>query len=312
MKFKLNRDVQRARRAAPASGPPWQAAATASRPVASLRRVLAAFFLAIVGLSVLLLSGCETDVDLEPTAGVTMAMSEGGDTATEPLGAEPRMIIRTANMVVVVQDMEESEVELRSLTGEFKGIVESSSLQYRQGVPRSEVVVRVPVESFDAFLEKVEDLGFVRSRTLESTDVTTEAIDIEARLKVLRAEEQSLMRLLDQAKSVTQVIEVRKVLTETRQQIESLEARYKYLSRQASLSTAKIYLEERPGAGIGQAAPGWLQDTFTLAFVSLLAVGRWLLQVAVWLAVFSPIWGGIILFAWWMRRRRRRIPPPVI
>jgi ElaB/YqjD/DUF883 family membrane-anchored ribosome-binding protein len=241
-----------------------------------------------------------------------MAMSEGGDTATEPLGAEPRMIIRTASMVVVVQNMEESEVELRSLTGEFKGIVESSSLQYRQGVPRSEVVVRVPVQSFDAFLEKVEELGFVRSRTLESTDVTTEAIDIEARLKVLRAEEQSLMRLLDQARSVTQVIEVRKVLTETRQQIESLEARYKYLSRQASLSTAKIYLEERPGAGIGQAAPGWLQDTFTLAFGSLLAFGRWLLQVAVWLAVFSPIWGGIILFAWWMRRRRRRIPPPVI
>jgi hypothetical protein len=158
----------------------------------------------------------------------------------------------------------------------------------------------------------VEVLGFVQSRTLESTDVTTEAIDIEARLKVLRAEEQSLTRLLDEAKSVTQVAEVRKVLTETRQQIESLEARYKYLSRQADLSTARIVLEERPGVGIGQAPPGWLQDTFTIAFGSLLAFVRWLIQIAIWLAVFSPIWGGIILLVWWMGRRKRRIPPPVV
>jgi hypothetical protein len=241
-----------------------------------------------------------------------MAMQEGGDTATERLGAEQRMIIRTANLVVLVQDIEESELKLRSLTGEFNGFVESSSLQNRYGVPRSEVVVRVPVQSLDAFLEKVEVLGFVQSRTLESTDVTTEAIDIEARLKVLRAEEQSLTRLLDEAKSVTQVVEVRKVLTETRQQIESLEARYKYLSRQADLSTARIVLEERPGVGIGQAPPGWLQDTFTIAFGSLLAFVRWLIQIAIWLAVFSPIWGGIILLVWWMGRRKRRSPPPVV
>ena len=83
---------------------------------------------------------------------------------------------------------------------------------------------RVPSTILESTLSRVRDISErVERENRSSQDVTTEFVDVEARLGNLRAAEQQLMVLFERSGKVSDVLEVQRELTNIRGQIESLQ-----------------------------------------------------------------------------------------
>ncbi len=186
---------------------------------------------------------------VEPYAG-------GQDAATIP--AQDRMIVRTAGVRIDVDDVEAALKEVRAQASAVDGIVTDVQLSSQEDIPvyRYEaqgsladgaalsgyVTVRVPADSYDAFLDSVRGIGEVVRQSESESDVTQQHIDLQAQLDNLKAQETRLREFFDQAKSVEDLLSIEQELTRVRSQIDSLEAQIAYLERQASMSTVTIEL----------------------------------------------------------------------
>lgn len=126
-------------------------------------------------------------------------------------------------------------------------VVSSSTSSFDVGEAGAELTLRVPAEQFDAARTDLVGVGEMRSVQVGGEDVTARLVDLDARLRALRAEEAALIGLLGQAGNVGEVLAVREQMSATRLEIEQLAAQQASLDDRASLSTLRVSLSE-PGA----------------------------------------------------------------
>ncbi|MCX7798783.1 MAG: DUF4349 domain-containing protein [Fimbriimonadales bacterium] len=270
-------------------------------------RMVARWLLLAIGL---LLIGCGSGSD-SPSAstGVAPAPPPPRDSA-EGSAAVPRVVIRKANLTIRVDDAEKALESARRIAKEQGGYLESGGVfNWESDSPSAEAVLRVPEPRFDATIDRLKQLGDREYERIESEDVTLQATDLEARLKVLRAEERQYLELLGQARSVQDVLQVRSRLGEVRQQIESLDGQLKVLRNQADMSTIAATFRQRTPLGLG-AQRGWVMEAWVGAWNALFAVLRWLVHLAILVVVFAVLWVPVVLLVRWSRRRGRTPPPP--
>ncbi|MEM1509611.1 MAG: DUF4349 domain-containing protein [Thermofilaceae archaeon] len=108
------------------------------------------------------------------------------------------------------------------------------------------VLLKVPQEKFNKTLEELKKLASVIEVSTTARDVTEQYIDLEARLKALRAQEERLLQLLSQAKTVEELLKVEDYLTRVRSNIEWYEAQLKNLERSVQFSSIRVHIEAPP------------------------------------------------------------------
>lgn len=219
-----------------------------------------------------------------------------------------RDIVRRAEIAVEVDEgtfaarFREASMLARSLGG----FVESSSTtSFEEGRARGELTLRVPVDRYDDAMDRLSDLGTLVSVDEHGEDVTERLVDLDARLRVLRAEEHALNALLADAGSVDEILRIRDAATGIRQQIEQLAAQQAALGDQAALSTIRVGLHES-SAVLAQATPG--DDDWSIADAVRTAVdaGEAVVGSAiVVIGVVVPLL-PLLALAWWVAIRRRR------
>ena len=233
--------------------------------------------------------------------------------------SEERMIVRTADLSLVVKDAEDSVAQIKDIAGGLGGHVVDLRLWRDQEQLRGSITVRVPAESLDEALVKFKGLAVkVERESGGSQDVTEEYSDLGARLRNLEATEQELRELLatvrEQTGKAEDILAVYRELTQIRGQIEQLKGRMQYLERTAAMSAVTIELIPDVLAKPITVA-GWRpSETVARALRALLQTLRWLVDAALWIALYVlpvlmvvliPI-GGLV-FLW--RRRKKGTPP---
>jgi len=91
------------------------------------------------------------------------------------------------------------------------------------------LTVKIPQNSFFRFIDEVSKIGKVASRSISGTDLTGKIIDLRARIRNARAVEASLLKLLDRARNVSEVLEVMRELSKVREGIEVMEVQLRNL-----------------------------------------------------------------------------------
>lgn len=219
---------------------------------------------------------------------------------------QPRFQIKTASLSIEVEDVPNAQQEAESIAKAVNGRVQSSQKSDDEGqLASAELTFRVPVASFETAVNRLRKLGRVLNDSLSGEDVTAQVADTEARLKVMKAEEDQYVELLKATKKIGEVLSVKERLSDVRQEIESLEATRKALRAQAAESTIHLSLTEKPTPDRPRQDPNWSDDAWSRAVSGLNSVGRALGRAAVYLFVFSPIWIPPVLVIWWLARRRR-------
>ncbi len=103
------------------------------------------------------------------------------------------------------------------------------------------LTVRIPSNNFESLLQAIEsENSKIDYRNVYVEDVTQDFIDIEARLSTKKELEQKYIGLLQNAKTVSDILEIEKQMGELRSDIESYEGRLRYLSKQVNHSTLNI------------------------------------------------------------------------
>ncbi|HYN17745.1 MAG TPA: DUF4349 domain-containing protein [Actinomycetes bacterium] len=216
-------------------------------------------------------------------------------------------IVRTANV-----DLEVGEGRLNAtinqatdVVRQAKGIYVGSSTSVPSGEPASgQVTFRVPVDAFELVLRELKGLGTYRGEKSSTEDVTNQYIDLNGQLAAWRAQERVYLRLLDRARSVTDVIAVQNQLQQVQSNIERLQGQLNYLEDQSSFSTIVLQLSE-PGAG-GPAGPpaGRLARAWATAVNGLGVMAAAVLVGVVWLTPMVVL-GGLVLLGLRALRRPR-------
>ena len=228
-------------------------------------------------------------------------------------GAEPieRKIVTNVDLNVRVVDVNkamEAVTQLVETTGGFVVSVTRSEDDFESYAFMS---FRVPSNNLEVTLSRLRDLSErVERENRSSQDVTTEFVDVEARLGNLRAAEQQLMVLFERSGKVSDVLEVQRELTNVRGQIESLQGRLNYLSQTTATSLVSVWFHPTTDPA-PIADPAWSpSETVRSATRGLASFGRWFVDVVITIAIFSPVWVPIVLIilglVLWDQRRQRR------
>ena len=215
-----------------------------------------------------------------------------------------RMIIREGQLSLEVESILEAMDAARAVVEGVGGRVDASNIVGADSDTKyGSVTLRVPSSSFDAVVGELRTLGRLLSESSSSADVTEEYVDLEARRGNLEETEQKLQAFLDQAEDVEDLLAVQRELTTTRGEIERLIGRINLLSALVSESTIGVEFFE-PGAEPPITGDGWRPgETLEDAARWLLTVLRWVGDLAIVVAVFSPVIVALIVVVWLIRRR---------
>ena len=193
----------------------------------------------------------EVAVEKVVVEGETLAVrgpagSAGGvDEQVASLAARQRIIVRTADMRLIVGDVADALDTISGMAGEFGGWTVSTNRSERHN---GSISFRVPADRLGEAMGRLRDLADdVESEGTTSRDVTDEYVDNTSRLKNLQATEEALLRLLNRADDVEDALRVQRTLTETQAQIEVIQGRIKLLEETAAFSLVNVYLELAPG-----------------------------------------------------------------
>jgi hypothetical protein len=286
----------------------------------------------LIGLLLVVVTGCGmqpmgSSLAPEDQSVMPEAPVEVGDREEAPAGSAgrqnagvdispERMVIRTAELDLVVSETEEALDEIEELAQRLGGYVVSlDTQQYDAGI-RGQATIRIPAESFHEAVDEITALATtVRRETLSSEDVTADYVDLESSLRHLRAKEAQLLEFLDQAEDTEAVLAVYEQLAQTQAEIEQVTGQMQYLENQAALSTVRIYLTPDALAQPLEVS-GWnVPGTFRAAVESLLDVLQFVVEAAIYVVVVAlptlaivalPVVGFVLLVRWLVRRSRKR------
>ena len=157
---------------------------------------------------------------------------------------QQRVIIRTVDLELVVENVATSVDEIAAVARQFGGWVVSAE---RTSKHDAIVSVRVPASALDEAVFGIRDVGIeVVSELSSSQDVTDDYVDTQSRLTSLRATEQALLSLFERAVEVEDALEVQNQLATVQSDIEAMLGRIRYMEETAAFSLINVKVELPP------------------------------------------------------------------
>lgn len=226
-----------------------------------------------------------------------------------------RLVIKTADLLLEVESVRDAEAAIRAQVARLGGYVVKVETNGLDESLTSRVTFRVPAERFDDALAGAQGLAKkVIARTITGDDVTEEFVDLESRLRNLEATRDRLLTFLDKATKVEDALSVNTSLSDVQGQIEQVRGRIQYLKQSAALSTVSVSLTPVPVTPLVEEGAWQPLEVARGALRSLIELGQGLLDVAIVLLVWTPVWLPLLLLALWVRRRLRgrskKVPTP--
>ena len=195
-------------------------------------------------------------------------------------------IIYTANLTLESKDYDTARAALDAALNDAGGYLESSSEYSDVGSSRSvNLTFRVPEENYQSFLDAVVQAGNVTYKSQQAEDVTTQYMDIEARLDSLKEQRARLQELKASADNLSDLLQIESSLSDVQYQLESYQSQLDWYSRQVECCTVYLSLEEVQtytpveegfGSRIQNALrEGWSGFVETVQSAAVFLVGHW-------------------------------------
>jgi hypothetical protein len=163
---------------------------------------------------------------------------------------EQRKIIQSADIYMETLAFDTVLSELQRMVTDLGGYIESSQVSgrpiYNSEYSRRSAwyTLRIPVEHFTGFVNDMQDVGNVISKSLNGTDITASYFDTEARLDSLTLQEERLLAILEKAEKLEDVIELERELSDVRYQIESMTGTLRRWDNLVDYATVTLTIDE--------------------------------------------------------------------
>ena len=276
----------------------------------------------------LLLTGCGSSSMKSDTVAETWAASYDsgyGEDGLETPGSEGALDNLPQGRKFIIRmdiDAEAQELEpaLQTVTDRLTalgGYVEdqyiyNGSLYSGRRYRNASLTLRVPADKLPELIATVEEAGNVVSSSRSTEDVTLQYVDTESRITALKTEQARLLELMEQAETMSDLLEIESRLTEVRGDLERYTSQLKVLSNQVDYATVSLSLSEVQEYTPVAEKTRW--EKITEGFVgSIRGVWNLILDVLSFLIIALPYFTVLGLVVWavviFIRRLRRKKGP---
>jgi hypothetical protein len=275
----------------------------------------------------------EAEKMVAATAAPEAATNSGSPGLAAPVRPQAdRMIIKNAEMELLVADTDVALDSITIIAADYGGYIISSHTWFEDGFKYATIRMGVPVVEFENILRRLRGLALqVTNEIASGEDVTDQYVDLQSRLTNLQATRDRIREFLDKAETVEEALQVNEQLSQVEGQIEEIQGRMNYLRDRAAYSTISVQLSPERPTPTPTATPtptptptpvAWRPgETLSEAGGVLTSILKGLVDAVIWIIiVLGPFLVPVALLAWlviWLRRRARRKsappkePPPV-
>ena len=221
-------------------------------------------------------------------AGTAENGKETANSADTENGQSNRKLIRTFNLDAETTDFDNLVTQLQQETQNLGGYVESSYVNgnsyYTENSRYASLTLRIPKDKTNDFLGTVGEMA----------NVTLTYTDLKSHVEALQAEQEQLMKLMEQAKTVEDTMSIQSRLTDVRYELESYMSQLKVYDNQVDYDTVNISIQEVKNEtptgelSIGQKMLNGLEN-------SLRAIAESAKNLCIWFVASIPYF--VILFA---------------
>lgn len=224
-----------------------------------------------------------------------------------------RMVQQEATLSLVVEDVSAIVAQITDLAFAKGGyLISMESGQTTNGNPRATAQLRVPAEQFFNTLADIKAMGLeVVSENITSEDVTSQYVDLNARLHNLQITETEIGDLLataqDRGESSQEILRIYDDLNGVREEIEVLQGQIQYLEQTVAMSLISVNLATEPEEIHEEIKPNSFDagETTQKAWVNFVNIWQGIATVLIWLVVHSPFVLLPLGLIWFIRRRNR-------
>ncbi|MEL6221024.1 MAG: DUF4349 domain-containing protein [Cyanobacteria bacterium J06627_8] len=223
---------------------------------------------------------------------VAQELSDEGQRADVPESSS--QLVKRAELSLDVETVDDAIDQVTVIVRGVGGDI----LMLQNQLPRNEtsphvasLQLRVPQTQLDTAMEQFSELGAVDQQSLMAEDVSSQLVDFEARLRNLRKAEETVLGIMERSGEIGDVLQVAQELRNIRQSIEQIDGQLASLRNQVRYSTISLTLRAEAASipsqttVVTQLGDSWQQATRS---VGSFTVG--LMQLGIWLLVYSPYW----------------------
>jgi hypothetical protein len=157
-------------------------------------------------------------------------------------GTIEQKVIKTANLSITVDDVDKAAAQITNEAVLINGFIQNSSItENERGQRFANLILRVPVTSFETVVGKIKSLAkLVEREDINGQEVTQEYVDLQSALTHNQAVEAQYLELLKRAQKVEEIIAVREKLDQVQAEIENLKGRLRYMDNQTEMATIAV------------------------------------------------------------------------
>ncbi len=210
-----------------------------------------------------------------------------------PVTGTDRKIIKNGNVSIVVKNVDDSTKGIEEKAKQLGGYLSSTNISTAGNNAKSGYVsARIPTDRVNDFLAYLRSSSVkVTNENINSDDVTSEFIDLQAKISNSEATAAQYRELLKRAVKVDEILEVQRELNSIQTQIDSYKGQLKYLEGNAALSNITINLaideSELPIAPENKWQPA---NVFKASLRGLTILAQNISYAAIMIAVYAIVW----------------------
>lgn len=221
------------------------------------------------------------------------------------INADSQKVIQSASLSLHVGDVRKTAKEVETLVKGWGGFVENSSVDRYGDSYSAWVTIRIPNDKLSEAILSLKDLSdYVISEYKNAEDVTETYVDLEARLKNFKVQEEQYVAIMDKADTVEDILKVTTALANVRGEIDSLESRLQYYDNRVDYSSITLTLEE--DERVSNVVETWAPlSTVRSAFAAWVTFLQALVDDLIYALIY--VWPLLILgLAVWILKRKKR------
>lgn len=159
-------------------------------------------------------------------------------------------LIRYLDYTIETKEFDTFVQELGEVVSTAKGYVEQSEVSqdeaqsYAQGKRYASYTLRIPADSLETFKQELQEKGTITRQSERVEDVTLNYVDVESHITALKTEQESLLKMLEQAETIETILAIQNQLTQVRYQLESYESQKRTYDNDINYSTVYVYVQE--------------------------------------------------------------------
>lgn len=253
------------------------------------------------------LVGCSSNSSYDSVATESVTSSSSSSMVTAESTADKSItsddmsekISYTVDIALETKAFDDNVEAINSAVEKYNGFVENSRI-YGDVQRNAYYTVRIPTQDYIAFLQELENVGNVYNTSTKTENLTSQFVDVNARLTTLETQEVRLLELLEIAETVDDIITIEARLSEVRYEIESLTTNLRSLTLKVDYSTINIEMYEVIEYQKTDNFVDKISKTISNSFEDLIASLQNVVLFIIYVAPFLLIWALVFLFIYWI------------